>query len=129
MEIYTLGSSKKSAEEFFKIINNNSIEFLIDIRLNNQSQLLGFSKGRDLEYLLKEICDCNYSHEDNFAPTKEILDDYKKKNISWDEYESKYKHLLEKRNITQYFDEKMGIIKLLFSYAVNPLQKIVIGDC
>jgi len=106
MKIYTLGSSKKSAEEFFKIINENNIKILIDIRLNNQSQLLGFSKGRDLEYFLKEICNCEYFHEANFAPNKEILDAYRKKEINWGEYEHKYNVLLEKRNINEYFNNK-----------------------
>jgi uncharacterized protein (DUF488 family) len=108
MDIFTMGSSKKSAEEFFKIIKENDIEILIDVRLNNQSQLLGFTKGRDLKYFLKNIFDCEYSHEPNFAPTKEILDEYKKKEISWEEYENRYNKLLEKRKINPNFNDKYG---------------------
>ena len=78
MKIYTMGFAQKSAEEFFSKIKNHKIELLIDIRLNNKSQLAGFTKGRDLEYFLKEIADCEYIHEPLFAPTKELLDDYKK---------------------------------------------------
>lgn len=50
MQIYTMGFTKKSAEEFFGLIQNNGIEVLIDVRLNNQSQLAGFTKGRDLAF-------------------------------------------------------------------------------
>ncbi|MEA4958020.1 hypothetical protein SDC9_37507 [bioreactor metagenome] len=108
MNIYTLGSSQKSAEEFFKLINDNNIEILIDVRLNNKSQLLGFTKGRDLEYFLKQLSNSDYVHEVNLAPTKEILDAYKKKEISWGEYEVQYNDLLEKRDIIDYFNNKYG---------------------
>ena len=82
MQIYTMGFTKKSAEEFFGLLKDNEIEMLIDVRLNNQSQLAGFTKGRDLAFFLRKICKCSYSHEIQFAPTKMILDNYKKQIIS-----------------------------------------------
>lgn len=78
MQIFTMGFTKKSAEVFFNLIREHHIEILIDVRLNNHSQLAGFTKGRDLSFFLKEICNCEYSHEIPFAPTKDILDRYKK---------------------------------------------------
>ena len=78
MQVYTMGFTKKNAENFFGLIKKNGIEILIDVRLNNQSQLAGFTKGRDLSFFLREICKCAYSHEIQFAPTKLILDNYKK---------------------------------------------------
>ena len=45
MTIYTIGFTQKSAEQFFEAIKKNNIELLIDVRLNNKSQLAGFSKG------------------------------------------------------------------------------------
>ena len=56
MTIYTLGFTQKNAAEFFNLISSNGIEVLIDIRLNNKSQLAGFTKGTDLSFFLKEIC-------------------------------------------------------------------------
>ena len=58
MTIYTMGFTQKSAEEFFGLIKKYNIELLVDIRLNNQSQLAGFSKGRDLAFFLDTICGC-----------------------------------------------------------------------
>ena len=82
MKLFTIGFTKKSAKEFFELLTNNDIKKLIDIRLNNVSQLAGFSKGNDLKYFLKELCGIQYSHNVNLAPTKDILDDYKKKKIT-----------------------------------------------
>ena len=87
MKIYTIGFTQKSAKEFFEKIKDNGIELLIDVRLNNVSQLAGFAKGKDLEYFLKEICNCDYVHEIVLAPTKELLDNYRAKITSWLEYE------------------------------------------
>lgn len=101
MKIYTIGFTQKSAEEFFGLLKDNNIRTLLDIRLNNSSQLAGFAKSRDLRYFLSELISVNYEEDIEFAPTKEILDDYKKKIINWQEYEHKYNKLLENRNIKE----------------------------
>lgn len=97
MILFTIGFTQKTAERFFEIIKENIIELLIDIRLNNVSQLAGFTKGNDLKYFLAEICQCQYEHCLEFAPTKQILDDYKKKKISWSIYEEQYTSLIRSR--------------------------------
>lgn len=74
MKIYTVGFTKKSAKEFFNILKRNKIEQIIDIRLNNTSQLAGFTKKNDLKYFLKELCKIDYKHFNFLAPTKEIRD-------------------------------------------------------
>lgn len=103
MKIFTMGFTQKSAEQFFGLISKNKIEILIDVRLNNQSQLAGFTKGRDLKFFLKELCNCEYEHNILFAPTKEILNNYKKQQISWEDYVVQYHLLMEKRNVTKLF--------------------------
>ena len=97
MNLYTIGFTKKSARAFFELLKKIEIELLLDIRLNNKSQLAGFTKGDDLCYFLSEICNCKYRHCLEYAPTKDILDGYKKKNISWNEYEEMYTNLILKR--------------------------------
>jgi len=94
IKLFTIGFTKKNAETFFGKLEKSGIEKLIDIRLNNVSQLAGFAKKDDLKYFLKKICDCAYAHEPFLAPTKEILDAYKKKEISWLEYEKRFNDLL-----------------------------------
>ncbi len=99
MQVYTIGFTKKTAAQFFELLKSNSIEQLIDVRLNNVSQLAGFSKRDDLRYFLKEICDAEYLHESLLAPTQPMLDAYKKSNSGWDEYAQKFLALMASRHI------------------------------
>ena len=108
MTLYTIGFTQKSAKQFFELIKKNKINMLVDIRLNNKSQLAGFTKGNDLNYFLSEICNCLYQHGVEYAPTKTILDDYKKKRISWDEYVNMYIPLINGRNAVNKFWNDFG---------------------
>ncbi|MFN8550745.1 MAG: DUF488 domain-containing protein [Candidatus Obscuribacterales bacterium] len=99
MEIYTIGFTKKTAAQFFGALKNASIEQLVDVRLNNVSQLAGFAKRDDLEFFLSEICSATYKHEPLLAPTQDLLDDYKKKKGSWDVYEKQFLSLLNERQV------------------------------
>lgn len=103
MTLYTIGFTKKSAREFFTLLKSANVATLIDVRLNATSQLAGFAKRRDLEYFLEEICNCGYRHLPFFAPTKDILDDYHHKKITWQEYELQFQNLLQERNIGSLF--------------------------
>lgn len=105
MNIYSIGFTQKSAEKFFKLISENNIQTLIDVRLNNTSQLSGFAKRDDLKYFLKELCNCEYIHIPDLAPTKEILKPYQDKKITWQSYEEKFLDLMTKRNIEKYLKE------------------------
>ena len=103
IKIYTIGFTKKSAEDFFGKIRRFGVRSLIDIRLNNVSQLAGFTKRDDLMYFLRQICNCGYRHEPLLAPTHEILDAYKKGKIDWEEYESRFNSLINSRKIEGMF--------------------------
>lgn len=99
MDIFTIGFTKKTAEHFFKVLSKSGVKTVIDTRLNNASQLAGFAKRKDLEYFLKTIGNIDYIHVLDFAPTKDILDDYKKKIIDWNTYENKFNSLIVQRQI------------------------------
>ena len=99
MNVYTIGFTKKNAETFFKFMRSSNIRTLIDVRLNNVSQLAGFAKKDDLKFFLREICSAEYVHIPDFTPTKEILDPYKKGDMTWSSYEDKFLSLMAKRNI------------------------------
>ncbi len=99
INIFTIGFAGKSACEFFTKLMDAGIERVIDVRLNNVSQLAGFTKKQDIEYFLKEIGKIEYIHRPEFAPTKNILDGYKKKEIDWSEYESQFRQLMTERQI------------------------------
>lgn len=98
-KIFTIGFTQKSAETFFDLLRKESVLTLLDVRLNTTSQLSGFAKQQDLIYFLRELCGVEYIHVLDWAPTKEMLSAYQKKEISWEIYENKFLNLLAKRNI------------------------------
>ena len=98
MNIFTIGFSQKSAEEFFTLLTKNKVKKLIDIRLNNKSQLAGFANVKHLPYFLK-LHNIEYEYKPELAPSKDLLDGYKKKTINWNEYIEIYNRLLDDRNI------------------------------
>ncbi|WP_079405638.1 DUF488 domain-containing protein [Streptomyces sp. 3211] len=99
MKLYTIGFTKKSAEKFFGLLREAGVTALIDARLNNVSQLAGFAKRDDLKYFLSEICGAQYTHLTELAPTKEMLDAYKKRDIDWASYEVQFLELMKARRI------------------------------
>jgi uncharacterized protein (DUF488 family) len=102
MKIYTIGFTKKSAETFFTRLKCAGVQRLVDVRLNNVSQLAGFTKKDDLKYFAKAICDIEYFHVTDLAPTPEILDPYKKqKNGDWPLYERQFLDLMRSRRIEE----------------------------
>ena len=101
MEVYTIGFTKKPASKFFGELRRVGIKQLIDVRLNNSSQLAGFTKKNDLIFFLREICDANYLHEPLLAPTSEILTSYKRKKITWQDYEKLFFDLMTERKVEE----------------------------
>jgi uncharacterized protein (DUF488 family) len=99
MTIFTIGFTKKSAEEFFNRLKQAGVLRLIDVRLNNTSQLAGFTKKDDLRYFAHEICGIDYLHLPELAPTQEMLDDFKKRNGDWEAYERRFLDLLRERRV------------------------------
>ena len=70
MRLFTIGFTKKSAEGFFTNLSKAGVKRVIDIRLNNMSQLAGFTKRDDLRYFLRTICNIDYIHLPELAPNK-----------------------------------------------------------
>lgn len=102
MTIFTIGFTKKSAETFFSRLKTAGVKRLVDVRLNNVSQLAGFAKKDDLRYFTYEICNIDYIHVPVLAPTAEILDPYKKhKNGDWPLYERQFLNLMAQRRIEE----------------------------
>lgn len=101
MKIYTIGFTKKTARRFFGALKDSGAKRLVDVRLNNQSQLAGFAKKDDLAFFLGELRDVNleYVHIPELAPTQEILRDYRKRTIGWKTYERKFLELMQERRI------------------------------
>ena len=99
INIFTIGFTQKTAQRFFDLLLKSGVRRVIDTRLNNVSQLAGFSKRDDLAYFLREIGDIEYIHIPELAPTKNILDTFKKQKGEWKDYEIDFLNLMNKREI------------------------------
>jgi len=99
MTLFTIGFTQKNAEQFFSLLRKAEIRRILDVRLNNVSQLAAFAKRDDLRFFLKELCGAEYLHLSEFAPTEAILNDYKKKGGSWEQYEEQFQALIRTRKI------------------------------
>jgi uncharacterized protein (DUF488 family) len=97
--LYTIGFAEKSAEKFFSLLREAGVKRIIDTRLSPDSQLSGFAKAKDLKFFARELCGIGYEHRIDFAPTKELLNQIRSREITWPEYERQYIKLLKDRKI------------------------------
>ena len=101
IKLFTIGFTKKTAQQFFDLLKKNKVEKIVDTRISNTSQLAGFAKGNDLNYFLKEIINVGYEHDVDLAPTMDMMRKYRKKELSWEEYEMEYLNLIDRRKINK----------------------------
>lgn len=115
MRIYTIGFTKSSAENFFDRLKRSGASKLVDVRLNNVSQLAGFAKKDDLAYFTRELCHIPYEHSPKLAPTQYLLDSYKKLKGSWTDYAREFLNLMRAREIEKLNPEQLDGACLLCS--------------
>ena len=101
MKLFTIGFTKKSAQKFFGLLSSSGVERVVDVRLNNVSQLAGFAKRDDLEYFLRRVCGIDYVHLPALAPTQEMLAAYRKDHKDWNIYEKQFLDLMRERRIEE----------------------------
>jgi len=103
VHLYTIGFTQKTAEDFFRLLQQNEVNVLVDIRLKPDSQLSAFARARDLPYFLKRLIGCDYRHLLEMAPNAEILTAYRE-DKDWAEYEKGFGDLLNQRNLIAQLD-------------------------
>lgn len=120
--LFTIGFTKKSAEQFFTLLGKAGVRRVIDIRLNNVSQLAGFAKKDDLRFFLKAIGGIDYLHMPELAPSKEILDNYKKSAGSWETYRHDFLQLISQRRIEKQLSRELIDRACLLCSEASPSQ-------
>lgn len=106
MTIYTIGFTKKSAEEFFEALRHSGAKHLLDIRLHNKSQLAGFAKKDDLRYFLNQILNMEYHEIPILAPEDSSLKEYRKTK-NWVKFEQSYLKLISERQAELHIAPKL----------------------
>jgi uncharacterized protein (DUF488 family) len=123
LEIATIGFTQSSARDFFERLKRAGIRRLLDVRLNNVSQLAGFAKASDLSYFLQAICQASYEHDLRLAPTKALLDAYRKKSIDWTLYETQFRNLMTERNVPEVLDPQSFQMKTVLLCSEHESEK------
>ena len=104
MHVYTIGFTRKSAEQFFELIRSVGALSLTDVRRRPATQLSGFAQSRDLLYLLPKLAGIPYRHEPLLAPSTELLDDYRRHGLAWEHYVPRYLAELRERRVEAALD-------------------------
>lgn len=108
-ETFTIGFTAKRAEDFFNLLISRNIKTVLDVRLNNKSQLSGFAKKDDLKFFLNKIGQIAYVEATDLAPEADMLKRYQRKEITWKEYEDRYLNLIAKRNVERVIEKNQLI--------------------
>jgi len=116
--IFTIGFTKKTAEEFFRLLQEAQVQKLVDIRENRVGQLSGFAKYPDLAFFLHRVAGIAYDYQPILAPSPEIRTAYLKSR-DWAQYEESFAELMAQRQILEKVDPASfeGRIALLCSEA------------
>lgn len=130
MRTYTVGFTKKSASAFFEILRSSGARRVIDVRLNNVSQLAGFTKRDDLKFFLAELCGMDYVHDLRFAPTQPMLDAYKKHRSGWQHYEREFLDLMTDRKIEDTVSKELldGAVLLCSEATAQHCHRRLVAD-
>jgi uncharacterized protein (DUF488 family) len=107
LTVYSIGFTRKSAEQFFGALRRAGVQKLVDVRLHNSSTLAGFTKAADLPFFLREVCRAEYRHEPLLAPSEELFRAIKGRKIGWPEYEARFLRLMAERRVAQRFDPSL----------------------
>lgn len=120
IQLFTIGFAETGAETFFSLLRRSGAKRIIDVRLNNTSQLAGFTKKDDLRFLLRAVCDMDYIHVPLLAPTQAILDALKKHKGSWTEYETAFNRLIATRSVEHAITPEMAHLGCLLCSEKRP---------
>lgn len=96
-KIATIGYTKKTLRHFVELLREAEVTKVIDVRRHNTSQLAGFSKKDDLNFILG-LLGIKYEYLPQLAPTEEMLEKFRS-NKNWDEYQMAYQELLKEENV------------------------------
>lgn len=103
----TIGFAGKTAEEFFRLLEEDRVRTLIDIRENRAGQLSGYAKFPDIEFFLERVGGIGYRYEPGLAPTPEIRKQYRETK-DWPGYETAFLALMRERGFPASFPPVNG---------------------
>ena len=107
-EFFTLSAYETSAEAFFTALKDHHTDLVLDIRLHNSNQLCGFTKERDLAYLVPALTGAAYVHDVRLAPSPDLLKGYQDHVTDWDGYRAGYEKEMQAGTVKSYVESRYG---------------------
>jgi|GEM_PF-396611 len=107
-EIFTLSAYETDAGHFFEALKEHHTDLLLDVRLKNTNQLCGFTRKKDLEYLVPLVTGARYEHDVRFAPSPETLKGYLNHWTDWEQYRKAYLADIGKSDAEKLFRKEYG---------------------
>lgn len=113
MKLFTIGFTRKTAEQFFGLLAENEIDCLVDIRQNPNGQLSRFAFGQDLPFFLNRLVGgCEYAHRVDLAPRKELIMEFRTKGSAMSKdyrlFEKEFNQYLKDESDIENFVERFG---------------------
>lgn len=113
MKLFSIGFTRKTAEEFFGLLKDNEIDCLVDIRLNPNGQLSRFAFEQDLPFFLSRLVNgCEYVHRVDLAPRKELIKEVRTKGSAMSKdyrlFEKEFNQYLMEKSHIENFCERFG---------------------
>ncbi|MGI6590798.1 MAG: DUF488 domain-containing protein [Eggerthellaceae bacterium] len=106
--VFDMSAFETSAREFFTTLIREEADLVLDVRLRNTNQLCGFTKKKDLEYLIPTITGAAYVHDLQLAPSAELLGAYQNHDIDWETYKHWYLREMDQAKARDHFRESYG---------------------
>lgn len=137
INLFNIGFTQKTAEEFFGILKKNKIDCLVDIRLNPNGQLSRFAFEKDLPFFLDKLADgCKYVHRVDLAPQNELLKEVRTKGSAMSKdyklFEKEFNQYLEKKskikNFVEQFKEYENVVLLCSEHTTEKCHRRLVSN-
>ena len=137
INLFNIGFTQKTAEEFFGILKKNKIDCLVDIRLNPNGQLSRFAFEKDLPFFLDKLANgCKYVHRVDLAPQNELLKEVRTKGSAMSKdyklFEKEFNQYLEKNskieNFVEQFKKYQNVALLCSEHTTEKCHRRLVSD-
>lgn len=137
INLFNIGFTQKTAEEFFGILKKNKIDCLVDIRLNPNGQLSRFAFEKDLPFFLDKLADgCKYLHRVDLAPQNELLKEVRTKGSAMSKdyklFEKEFNQYLERKsnigNFVEQFKKYTNVVLLCSEHTTEKCHRRLVSE-
>ena len=103
--LYTVGMGRRQLQELMQLLVDTGIEMVSDLRNYAAESGPGFTRERDLAFLLKEVAGIEYRREELLVPQREMREQFRRDH-NWGRFESAYMAMLRAERVQEVLDRE-----------------------